>query len=64
MRKPEKHYRWSHPYEWLADTARSWDKDTLYSELMNLASNTDSDTLQDLFQMQMDEDGYFTPVKS
>jgi hypothetical protein len=56
-------YKWNDPYDWLADTARNWPKDVLYSALCLLAVKSDSDTIQDLFQKQMDEEGYFEEEK-
>jgi hypothetical protein len=56
------HYRWSHPYAWLIDTSKYWDKERLLYELQRLAIQHDSDTLQNLYQSEMDEDGYFEPL--
>lgn len=56
-------YRWSHPYVWLEETARGWSRDRLLLELQRLAIQHDSDTLQDLYQSEMDSDGYFDPIK-
>ena len=54
-----KTHKWANPYEWLEDAARLWDAPRLYRELMNLARLLGSDALQDEFQSDMDEDGYF-----
>lgn len=56
------HYRWSHPHAWLVDASRYWDQDKLRSELLTLAIRHDSDTLQDLYQSDMEKDGYFEPI--
>jgi hypothetical protein len=56
------HYRWSHPYAWLIDASKYWDKERLLYELQRLAIQHDSDTLQNLYQSEMDEDGYFEPL--
>lgn len=57
-------YRWTNPYEWLAETAQGWDAARLYNELLNLARLHDSDTLQDEYQADMDVDGYFKEVRA
>lgn len=57
-------YRWSHPYAWLETASATWDRDRLLREIRRLALQHDSDTLQDLFQLDMDEDGYFDPLDS
>lgn len=54
-------YRWSHPYAWLKEASRNWDTERLRTELQRLAFHTDSDTIQDLYQSDMDADGYFDP---
>lgn len=55
-------YRWSHPYAWLKHASADWDRDRLLHELDRLALQHDSDTLQDLFQPDMADDGYFDPL--
>lgn len=52
-------YKWATPYEWVEQKASAWDRDRLLTEFLNLACITDSDTLQDTFQADMDADGYF-----
>lgn len=54
-------YKWNSPYEWLADAVnhRTHSRDEIFSRLMNLARNADSDSLQDEFEDLMDIDGYF-----
>jgi len=58
MKMPDTHepvYRWSHPIKWLRDT-----DDLEYNDLINfIAKNCDGDQIQDYFQADMDEDGYF-----
>ena len=60
MREPR--YRWSHPYAWLEHASVNWDRDRLLRDLRRLALQCDSDTLQDLFQEDMNSDGYFEPL--
>ncbi len=52
-------YKWATPYEWVEQKSKDWTKERLLTEFLNLARITDSDTLQDTFQDEMDEDGYF-----
>src|SRR5215469_8923213 len=52
-------YKWDSPFEWLKEKADCWPAETLYKSLMDLAVQVDSDTIQDLFQTMMEEDGYF-----
>jgi hypothetical protein len=58
-----KTYRWDTPYEWLSEAAREWTPERLYQELCTLALKHDSDTLQDEYQNEMQEDGYFKKQK-
>jgi len=57
-------YRWSHPAAWLSERidgikyGKHSDAD-LAAMCRLLASQLDSDILQDLFQDEMDADGYF-----
>jgi activator of HSP90 ATPase len=55
-------YRWDNPYKWLEDQCRVWDKERVTQAFLSLALASDSDTLQDLFQPEMDQDGYFEEV--
>jgi hypothetical protein len=52
-------YRWATPYKWLDEKSNDWDICDLRNALMNLALVSDSDTLQDVFEDEMDGDGYF-----
>lgn len=52
-------YRWATPYEWLLEKSRSWPLEQCRTEMLNLARLHDQDTLQDEYQSEMDEDGYF-----
>lgn len=54
-------YKWTYPQEWLAEKAREWTKEQLYSTLMQIAKEMDADSVQDLFQREMEIDGYFEP---
>ena len=52
-------YKWESPYDWLMDKATEWDEIQLLAELRNLAQLLGSDALQDLYQSDMEKDGYF-----
>lgn len=64
MPNKPKQYKWSHPSEWLDDYI-----DTIgsLSEMRDLALDVarqlDGDQIEDLFQAEMEADGYFTPMK-
>lgn len=61
--KSEPHYKWSHPIEWLDHFIDSYAERPVEDVLKlakDLASKLDGDTIQDLFQQEMDDDGYFT----
>ncbi len=53
-------YKWDSAIEWLEEKARSWSAEQLYQEVMTLAREVDPDTLQDMYQSDMDADGYFS----
>ncbi len=55
-------YKWSNPYNWLADVSRGWEEAVLYAALCRLAAKLDSDTIQSAFENEMDVDGYFEEV--
>jgi len=57
-------YRWSHPAEWLDHWIDEHQEvDALDHLARELASKLDADQIQDLFQDEMDADGYFRPLK-
>lgn len=55
-------FKWSHPTEWLNDKINGYEV-LQFHELRDLAlamaSKLDGDTIQDLFQSDMHDDGYF-----
>ena len=55
-------YKWNTPHEWLMDAAQSWDSAQLYSALSSIIDKLDADTIQDLYQTEMSEDGYFVDL--
>ena len=52
-------YKYATATEWLKEASKDWDKSKLRLALLLLASECDSDQIQDHFQQEMDEDGYF-----
>ncbi len=61
----EKSYRWANPYEWIEHKVDSgeWSQGQIRSELLALAQQADPDDLQDLYQSEMDADGYFEELE-
>ncbi|MDR4483850.1 MAG: hypothetical protein R3B95_11665 [Nitrospirales bacterium] len=55
-------YQWDCPYSWLAEKSQEWEIERLKVEFLALAALLDSDTLQDQYQSEMDNDGYFEPI--
>jgi hypothetical protein len=58
-------YKWDNPHEWFEQFWRGkieQGSSELYSIGMELARQLDSDGIQDLFQSDMDADGYFQEV--
>lgn len=58
-----KTYRWANPHEWLIQKMRFMNPTDLYSTAVELAKQLDGDRIQELFQHDMDLDGYFEPIK-
>ena len=53
---------WKCPHDWLAEkSAEEEDPVKLRTFIRELAGKLDCDSIQDLFQGEMDEDGYFEP---
>lgn len=57
-------YRWDCPHDWLLEKANSWGEAELRNALTAIITQTDSDTLQSIFEREMDQDGYFKPLCS
>lgn len=55
-------YKWDSPYDWLAHASTNWDEQKLHATMMQLAGLLDSDALQELFEPEMDGDGYFKRI--
>ena len=56
-------YRWVLPYAWLESKASEWPAEQLYQELLSLAAQLSSDLLQDIYQAEMEANGYFEEEK-
>lgn len=56
-------YQYDNPAEWLLTAAKEWDKAKLYNTIRCLIDYIDVDKIQDIFQQEMDEDGYFNEIK-
>jgi len=55
-------YKWSSPQEWLQQKiAATDDIGKLRGIVTSVVDKLDSDEIQDVFQAEMDEDGYFKP---
>lgn len=59
----DKKYKWDHPLAWLLETAENWDHNQLKAEFQMVVSTLDFDTLQDMYESDMDKDGYFNPIE-
>jgi hypothetical protein len=46
------------PHEWLLEKAQHWNTDALYKALSGLACRVDGSSIYDLFQSEMDAEGY------
>lgn len=62
-----KEYKWDSPLDWLTDRItnllREGDTATLARDFRQLAEIVDGDAMQDLFQSDMQADGYFQPLQ-
>ena len=58
---PEK-YRWAHPSDWFSWKLEQWDGHEIFIALQAVALKLDGDQLQDVFEVDMAEDGYFQPT--
>lgn len=52
-------YQYDSPAEWLVTQAKIWDKQKLLNTVRCLVDHIDSDAIQEIFEQEMDEDGYF-----
>ena len=55
-------YKWEFPGEWLQEKIQGWDEAELRSALLCMLDRMDNDDIQDIFQTEMDQDGYFEEI--
>jgi len=48
----------NNPHEWLLAKAQHWNADALYKALSGLAHRLDGSSIHDLFQSEMNAEGY------
>jgi hypothetical protein len=55
-------YKWDSPQEWLTGKINATDDVSVLRSIMtSVIDRLDSDQIQDVFQSEMDKDGYFEP---
>jgi hypothetical protein len=52
-------YKWKHPQDWLFDKMKEARPQELFSLACELLQLVDADQVQDVFEAEMDADGYF-----
>jgi len=59
-------YQWPSPHAWLMDrvSAEAGDRrvDWLEQAILAMAACLDSDQIEDIFEIEMEQDGYFEPL--
>lgn len=55
-------YKYENAFEWLKAHLRTLDHQALLQEASHIASQFGDDTIQDLYQSEMEADGYFEPL--
>ena len=55
-------YKYDNPIEWFSQYIDQLDQQKLKDLLLEIASSLDFDTLIDMFQSEMVNDGYFDPI--
>ena len=55
-------YRWNNPHEWLQWKVANENKQWSMEALVCIMSKLDPDDIQEIFQEEMDQDGYFKPT--
>ena len=56
-------HKWDSAHEWLVRKAPTWDHDTLLRTFYQVVKLLDCAQIEDLFQDEMELDGYFDEVK-
>jgi len=54
-----KSYQWGNPSDWLNEKIGDWNETELRSALMAILGTLPGDDIQDIFQSDMETDGYF-----
>lgn len=54
-------YRWDTPHDWLSAKVQGWDANALRGALNSLIPNLTSEQIEDTFDPDMSEDGYYIP---
>lgn len=57
-------YRWAFAYDWLEDKIHAATEAELHSFALAMAQILDSDAIQDLFQSEMQADGFFNDLNA
>ena len=57
-----KKYEYANPYEWLHRASQKWDETQLRNAMLLLAQEAGYEAIQENFQMEMDQDGFFAPI--
>ena len=52
-------HKWDSPYHWLSEKMEEWTIEEVRQALRSLALQAGGDEIQDLFESEMTEDGYF-----
>ena len=56
-------YKWDSAHEWLVHKAPQWDHDELLRTFYQVVKLLDGAQIEDLFQDEMELDGYFNEVE-
>lgn len=56
-------YTYDYPSDWLNEKLDRWDATDLRSALLSIMTVLSEDDIQDIFQAEMDRDGYFEEVE-
>ncbi len=54
-------YKWDDPVDWLL--SKNWPDDCLWGVIQALVTKVSPDDIQELFQNEMEEDGYFKKLR-
>jgi hypothetical protein len=59
----EQQYKWAYPSDWLNDKIDAAEPTELRGIVNAIVTKLAEDDIQDLFQAEMDADGYFRPLR-